>query len=309
MEDFFMYPMIDLHCDTIYSLDANEIQGNIIQNDGNVDLRWMEKAGNVTTCFALFVELGSVVSPFQTALRLYHRFETELHDAKDRIKHVRTASEIQETTHSKAILSIEELQILEGDLDRIALLADWGVRLATLTWNYENDLGFPHHLIGGLKPFGFEAIGEMEAHNILVDVSHLNDQGFYDVAKVAKKPFIASHSNCRAITNQSRNLSDRMIKTLADHGGVVGLNFCPSFLSEDWNANHIEDMVRHVVHLKRVGGRDVLAIGTDFDGVSGDLDIKHYDGIERLRRALEQNGFTTKDLEAMWYDNALRVLS
>lgn len=63
-----MYPMIDLHCDTIYSLDANEIQGNIIQNDGNVDLRWMEKAGNVTTCFALFVELGSVVSPFQTRL-------------------------------------------------------------------------------------------------------------------------------------------------------------------------------------------------------------------------------------------------
>ncbi|MGH0053610.1 MAG: dipeptidase, partial [Sphaerochaetaceae bacterium] len=194
-------------------------------------------------------------------------------------------------------------------IERISILASWGVRLATLIWNKENELASPHHKRGGLKPFGYEVVEEMERYDILVDVSHLNDEGFFDLAKIAKKPIIASHSNCRAITNHSRNLSDAMIRTIADTGGVVGLNFCPSFLSEDWEHSSIQGMVNHASHLRKVGGAAILAIGTDFDGISGDLAISNYSQMHQLWDALAKEGFSQKELEGMWSANALRVLS
>ncbi len=304
-----MYPIIDLHCDTIYALEAGESHGSLIENDGHTDVRWMEKAGKITTAFALYVPLEHGISPWNTVKRMYNRFIEELSRAEGRIVQVRTPNEIRSNPVQGAVLSCEEFQILEGELNRISTLASWGVRMATLIWNEENDLAYPNHRSGGLKPFGYEVIAEMERHNILVDVSHLNDEGFYDVANVAGRPFIASHSNCRAVTNHSRNLSDAMIRKIAESGGVVGLNFCPSFLSEDWEHTKLESMLRHVTHLKNVGGSEVLAIGTDFDGITGSLEIDHYSKMDRFWDALSKQGFSSKDLEGMWSENALRVLA
>jgi membrane dipeptidase len=302
-----MHPIVDLHCDTIYEL-AQKQSGCLWENEGHVSLAWMDKAGKVTTCFALFVD-SKLGDCWQAAQYLHQRFLLEMLRNHDRIVQVRTADEVCTSARHGAILSCEELQILEGKLERIGTLASWGVRLATLTWNHENDFGFPHHQVGGLKSLGFAAIEEMERNNILVDVSHLNDEGFFDAASIARKPLIASHSNCRTVTNHSRNLSDHMIRVIADKGGVVGLNFCPSFLSENWNTSTVEAMVRHAAHLKQVGGSAVLALGTDYDGITGDIEIPHYDGLILLWQALEKSGFTDSDLEGMWYSNALRVLS
>lgn len=302
-----MHPVFDLHCDTIYELQQLGT-GTLAENSGQVSLAWMDKAGQVTACFAMFVD-SEQGNCWRSAQRLHERFLLELKQNQDRIVQVRTADEIRGSSLHGAILSCEELQILEGELSRIGTLASWGVRLATLTWNHENDYGFPHHLAGGLKRLGFSAVEELEHHNILVDVSHLNDEGFNDVASISRKPFVASHSNCRSVTNHSRNLSDRMIRTIADKGGVVGLNFCPSFLSEDWMRSSIEAMVRHAVHLKQVGGSAVTALGTDYDGITGELEIPHYDALPLLWQALETSGFTSYELQAMWFENALRVLS
>ncbi len=302
-----MHPIIDLHCDTIFELERKG-EGTLAENEGQVSLAWMDKAGKVIACFALFVD-AKQGNCWQSAQNLHRRFLKEMQEHSDRIVQVATGQQILETAGHAAILSCEELQILEGNLSRIETLASWGVRLATLTWNHENDFGFPHYQAGGLKPPGFSAVEELERNNILVDVSHLNDEGFFDVASVARRPFIASHSNCRHVTNQSRNLSDRMIRTIADAGGVVGLNFCPSFLSEDWMSSSIESMARHAVHLKRVGGSAVLALGTDFDGISGAIEIAHHDALPQLWQALEKSGFSSSDLQGMWYSNALRVLS
>lgn len=304
-----MYPILDLHCDIIYALAYGEARGNLEENDGHTDLRWMEKAGKVTTAFALFVPLEHGISPWDTATMLHTRFIAEIASSHGRIQQVRTALDIENNPVQGALLSCEELQILEGDLSRIQTLSSWGVRMATLIWNNENDLAYPNQKEGGLKSFGFEAVQEMERHGILVDVSHLNDEGFFDLVGIAKKPFIASHSNCRSVTNHSRNLSDRMIHSIAERGGVVGLNFCPSFLSEDWEKSSMEAIIKHVVHLKRVGGTDILALGTDFDGISGSLEIDHYSKFDMLWNALEKKGFSTSELEKMWYLNALRVLS
>nr|WP_321265266.1 membrane dipeptidase [uncultured Sphaerochaeta sp.] len=304
-----MHPLIDLHCDTIYALEAGESHGSLIENDGHTDVRWMEMAGSITTTFALYVPLEQGIAPWETVVRMHDRFLEEISIADNRIVQVRTAEEIRNNPVQGALLSCEEFQILEGELHRISILASWGVRMATLIWNKENDLGYPNGKTGGLKPFGYEAVAEMERNGILVDVSHLNDDGFYDVAKVAGRPFIASHSNCRAITNHSRNLSDAMIRKIADAGGVVGLNFCPSFLSEDWGHSSLEAMVRHACHLKQVGGSQVIAVGTDFDGIYGTLEIDHYSKMDKLWDALAKRGFSPTDLEGMWSGNALRVLA
>ncbi len=304
-----MYPLIDLHCDTMYALEHSYSNGTLAENTGHVDLRWMEKAGRVTTCFALFVSMEEQSSAWEAAKRLHARFEQELSQAEGRIRQVSTKEQIEANPVQGAILTCEEAQILEGKLDRIAVLADWHVRMSTLTWNFENDLAVPHHRKGGLKPFGYAAVEAMEHANILVDVSHLNDEGFWDLSKIAKKPLVASHSNCRAVTNISRNLSDSMIRRIADSSGVVGLNFCPSFLSDDWMHASLEAMVLHAKHLRNKGGASVLAIGSDYDGISGELSIPHYDAFPLLWEALEKVGFRERELEGMWYHNAARLFS
>jgi membrane dipeptidase len=199
---------------------------------------------------------------------------------------------------------------VEGDLSRLAILKDWGVRMASLTWNHENDLGYPHtYSDKSLKDLGIEAVSEMERLGIVVDVSHLSDGGFYSVLEHAKKPFVASHSNSRCCTPDSRNLSDEMLRSLGDVGGVVGLNFFPSFLSSDREENPIANMVRHVRHMRNMGGSGILAIGTDFDGIVGTLAIADISGMEKLWYALLDAGFSNSELEGMWQKNALRVLS
>jgi membrane dipeptidase len=302
-----MHPLIDLHCDTLFRI--NGCDESIISNTGNTDVRWMEKAGNVTTCFALFTYPEKGKSPWQQASLLHARYIQEIASADGRLRHVKKPSLHTNQSTQSAILSIEDSYILEGCIDRITELAQWNVRLATLTWNFENELGFPHHKRGGLKPFGFAAVEAMEHHDILVDVSHLNDEGLSDILSIAKKPIIASHSNCRTITNNSRNLSDDAIRAIAQKGGVVGLTFCPSFLSTDWLHSRVDDMVRHALHLYKIGGASTLAIGTDFDGMSGELEIAHYPQFMLLWDALHKKGLPSSILEKMWYDNARRVLT
>ena len=136
-----------------------------------------------------------------------------------------------------ALLTVEEGGVLDGSMERLEQLFEKNVRLLTLTWNKDNCIGHPNHRDKeknalGLTPFGFEVICRMEELGMIVDVSHLSDGGFYDVARTMKKPFVASHSNARALCGHPRNLTDDMLKLLAKHGGVAGLNFCPAFLDE-----------------------------------------------------------------------------
>lgn len=300
-------PIVDLHVDTISCL-VDGAPGTLAENSLSVSLAHMEAAGRVVSCFAMFTDIQQTAEPWLCARAQYERLMQEIQANPNRIRQVSTAEELVNNPMQGAILSCEELAIIEGKLERIGTLASWGVKISTLVWNHENEFGYPNHMAGGLKRLGFQAVEALEECGILVDVSHLNDDGFFDLASSATKPFIASHSNCRAITNHSRNLSDKMIHILADHGGVVGLNFCPSFLSEDWSTSHIADMVRHTLHLRNMGGRQVLALGTDLDGISGALEIPHYDTLARLWEALAAAGLSDDELEGMMGRNALRVL-
>ena len=145
----------------------------------------------------------------------------------------------------------------------------------------------------------------MNRLGMLIDVSHLSDKGFYDVARLSQKPFVASHSNARAVEGHSRNLTDEMLVVLAEKGGVTGLNLEPIFLG---GGGTLEAMTKHISHMRNVAGIDVIAIGTDFDGTSPLTAIKNAGEMGLLCNALEKAGFSSGDIEKVMYRNTERVM-
>ena len=168
----------------------------------------------------------------------------------------------------------------------------------------------------GLTETGIQFVEEMERLGILIDISHLNDAGIRDVFVHVKGPVIASHSNARKETGHLRNLTDEMIRSIAERGGVIGANFYPGFLVEcvitaqtvkkNLTAS-VKDIVRHMKHLRQVGGIDCVALGTDFDGYDGYVDIEHAGQMQLLADAMSREGFTSGEIEKIFSENTLRV--
>ena len=305
--------MIDLHCDTIAKLiDYPEV--HLAENSFSVDLKKLRQAGAIAQFFALFVdkqEYPDSLGRCQAMLAIFRRELAASSAAIGLTRNGRELRENQEKGQISAFLTIDDGGVLQGSLDILEDFYQQGVRLITLTWNYPNEIGYPHlHPEGyrlGLTSFGKELVEAMQALGMLVDVSHLSDQGFYDVVSLASRPFVASHSNCRAVTNHSRNLTDEMIHLLADKGGVMGLNFANAFLGSS-AISQISDMVTHLQHMKKVGGVDVIALGTDFDGIGCEVEIANSGQLDKLFQALKINGFKESEIEKIAWKNALRVI-
>ena len=273
------------------------------------------------------------VDPWYQAKEMIRVFREEIDANKDLIRQVRNWNDIEKNQQDgiiSAVLTTEEGGIIQGDISRLDTLYDAGVRMMTVTWNFDNELGHPNHQPSGVKEdfrnfyrftpeknmgltdTGKEAVKRMEELGIIPDVSHLSDEGFFDVADVLNGPFAASHSNARAICGCSRNLTDEMIRVIADHGGVIGLNFCPSFVVETDDENlcytSCEGLMRHARHIMNIGGRDVIALGTDFDGIPhNNLEIDNAGQIQKLAEYALKNGFSRAEAEGMFYKNVLRL--
>ena len=159
----------------------------------------------------------------------------------------------------------------------------------------------------GLKEFGIDLIGEMNRLGVIIDTSHLSDGGFYDVARFSKKPFIASHSNSREVRNHPRNLTDDMIRVLADKGGIMGLNYCNSFVGSE-EITSIEGLIKHVDHIVNVGGQEVIALGSDFDGIENEVEFKNPSHIDTFYDALKRKGYSDDFIDKLFYKNAERFI-
>lgn len=311
--------IIDLHSDTVYKLWKENSKDSLDHNGFNVDAERMQKGGVSGQCFALFTPMNADapsdgLDGWQRLNVLHDRFVSEL-SRSTILSQVHSRSDIREG-ESKAILTIEDLGPLDGVEGRLEEVSSWGVRISSLTWNWENAYGYPNSkdpeiMAKGLKEKGFEALEFFKAHNIAVDVSHLSDGGFWDVLSSGCK-VLATHSNARALTDVSRNLTDEMLKALADKGGVTGLNFCPMFLSSfkegEQHVSRVSDMVAHVMHIYKVAGEDILALGTDFDGIGGKLEIDSPDKLCLLWDALSSAGLPGRIIDKMKGGNALRLL-
>ncbi len=167
------------------------------------------------------------------------------------------------------------------------------------------------NLAGGLTERGREFVALMEELGMIPDVSHLSDAGFYDVLEITQKPFVASHSNARAVCPNVRNMTDDMIRRLSERGGVMGLNFCADFLEEKplgvKNPGTIEAVIRHARHIVSVGGVEVLGLGSDFDGIDTHEELPGVQAMEALWQGLHRAGFTEAQLDKIFYENVLRV--
>ena len=342
-----MIPVIDMHADTIsmieYNLKNEGKKAALKKNDMHIDLFKLKEAGYMCQSFALFTELDEIrkrkIMPFDFANELLDLFDAEFKENEDLIRPIKKAVDIENNFKDgliSALISVEEGAVYEGSVEKLKKLYDRGVRKTTLTWNYENELAFPNKSIysekyksnvcegfdleNGLKKAGFEIIEVCEELGIIIDISHLNDAGIKDIFKTVKKstPVIASHSNARGITMHPRNLSDEMIKEIADHGGVAGINFMYEFITsldkKDYEdkgpkelVTKIDDICAHLKYIKNKGGSDILAFGSDFDGIENAIEFENSSGMQRIADGMKKEGFTSSEIEKTFYKNALRV--
>ena len=160
----------------------------------------------------------------------------------------------------------------------------------------------------GLTKKGFAFIERMEELGMIIDVSHLSDKGFWDIAKNTKRPFVASHSNARSLCGHYRNLTDDMIRAIADRGGVMGLNFYGNFLNETNDSNSKVSLIAaHARHIINVGGSECIGLGSDFDGIDGTLEIQDCSQMQKLVEEFERQHFTNEEIENILYRNVMKV--
>lgn len=321
-----MIPYIDMHCDTLMRayIDGKETIYELPEL--MLDVKRLREGGALAQFFAIFMLPESMRKDFgesfpqdmdyiKACLQIHEKTLDTYSDAIGSVKSLEEYLENKKNGKIGSILSLEDGRAVNNNMDNLKWMRSEGIRMIALLWNYENCFGYPNSkdvrvMEQGLKSFGKEAIEVMNDLGILIDVSHLNDGGFWDVVKLTKKPFVASHSNCRAIAPHQRNLTDEMIRALADKGGVMGVNFCGPFLNEDavGRESRIPQMIKHLKHMINVGGSDVAAIGTDFDGTYGEFDIPECSKMQLLFDAMAKEGFTQGQIEKIAFGNVERVL-
>lgn len=304
--------IFDAHIDTLSRLSGTNQR--LDDNQGHVDLAKLRRSSQGAQFFAAFVSPefyhGKALHSTMEMLDLFWKW---MEDFSGDLAFAGTGKDILEIRKSdrmSCLLAIEGGEALEGKLANLRLFYRLGVRLLTLTWNHRNDLASGQSEGpggGGLSLFGQEVVAEMNKLGMLVDVSHLNEQGFWDVLRLSESPVLASHSNARALCDHPRNLTDEQITALADKGGVIGVNFCTSFLAKERQAT-IDDVVEQIEYLAKVGGVDCVGIGSDFDGIDRTpLGLEHYGKTLELADILSKRGYNPRDVEKIMGGNLLRL--
>jgi len=286
--------------------------GDLYRNTWKIDIEKLQKAHSKVQDFALFINLGETNDPYGRYEEMRNLCTTQIHLYGEHIQHVLSYQDVESVYESGkigALMSIEEGGVLGGDLDKLKQAYQDGVRLITLTWNYPNGLGEPHcgEQHKKLTPKGIEFVEVMQDLGIIVDCSHLNDAGTEQLGDILDVPFVASHSNAREVTAHTRNLPDNLIKLIANKGGVIGLNFAQSFLGTS-PVSRIDDIVKHGLYLINKGGEDVVALGTDFDGIKPNTEIKDASEMYRLYDAFNEAGLSVEQCEKLFWKNADRLL-
>ena len=316
--------IFDGHSDLLYDVTRRRLAGekHVLERR---HLRNLEAGGVEGLMLALWVSADSFWKKVPEATDHRARTEIMLLCMKAELAEcpwltmVRTPAEAEAAKAAGkkyAFLAVEGMDTVRNDLGMIDRYADLGVRVGMLSWNGENLLatgagGDPY---SGLTELGRRAVRRMEDRNILVDVSHLNDGGFRDVMKMAEGPVIASHSNCRALCDVRRNLTDDQLRAIRDTGGIVGLNVHHAFVHTDRERQTAEMLARHAAHMAEVMGVEHVACGFDFceyfgpgnEGVDG---LENCSQIGNLFYWLEKLGMNEQERNMIARENFLRVLA
>ena len=310
-------PVFDLHCDTALALlgkTGNEA-GNLKHNSLHIDLDRAAKLEAYCQCFACFttpdMQQWMKVSPIVVFERELATIQREVDKHKRMIRLAYCAEDVEANRDSgkmSAILTIEGPAGFDFDPELLENLHQIGFRMSTLGWNEKNVLTGSNVTGGGLTDKGREYVKEAQRLGILVDVSHISDEGFWDIMEITQAPVVASHSNSRAVCNHSRNLTDDMFRAICRTGGVAGINQYAEFLGEHPTLDTVCDHVLHLLELDPDGKH--IALGGDLDGC--EAFSEGFEGIQSypsLAQRLLERGLTEDMIRDIFWNNALNVLS
>ena len=273
---------------------------------GNTDTfgqRWipeLREGGVDVQVLPVFVSEESPEAVLRKALQMVDALHVEVAQHSDEVKLCLTRSDIDEALSDGRIalvLALEGAEPMRGDIHILRIFHKLGLRMMSMTWNNRTFLadGNEENATGSkLTRVGIAALAEMERLGIILDVSHLSDSGFWHVCEIATRTFIASHSNCRAVYDHPRNLTDAQLRAIASQDGVVGLNLHPLLLGE--NGAGVEDALDHLEHALSIAGEDHVGLGPDFcaelEELGPIMDPPTARGIKDLDRAPDLPAFT-----------------
>jgi membrane dipeptidase len=316
-------PVIDAHCDALLAvIGKSQIPGDIgrrnflVKNEkSHIDLPKLLEGGVVCQFMALFAEDEDLPQAYEYTNKVIDEFEAIVAASKGAFFPVLKGSDLGKAMPGKkvgALLSIEGAEGLEGRLEALDEFHARGVRALGLTWNRRNPFarGVRAEGTDGLTALGRELVSKMEAKPMIVDVSHLSDQAFEDLAETATRPFIASHSNSRRINDHPRNLTDAQIRRIAESGGAVGAVFVPNFVAKVPIKPYLEGLIDHVDAIVGAGGIECAALGSDFDGYRG-VEGKVIDDASQfplVAQALEKRGYKADAVDRILWKNWDRVI-
>lgn len=298
---------IDMHCDTLTVCGGED---GFLRGNGQCSVQKLMKSGCAAQCFAVFTEGGD--SAYEYFL-LYDKILKGHGDLLCPVLCFDDLSRAEKEGKLGCILTVENLGFLDSPRN-IPELSCFGVKMASLVWNHENQFAYPNMILKngmsrfdlresrGLKRLGFETVEMLDSCKIIVDISHLSDGGVTDILRGRKTPIVASHSNCSEICNVSRNLTDNQLKKIADCGGIVGVNFCTEFVGGEV----IGGTLSHILHIIDVAGEDTAALGSDFDGISAPEGMEDCTKIAALFERLCEK-IPPRVLEKVVRGNFLRV--
>lgn len=299
--------LFDLHCDTVTELCKT--QQDLFSTKTQLSLNYLKAFKEWCQTFAIFIPddyRGQAAEDYFETNYKYFMHLMEKHN--EVIEMVNSSRDIQKITAKgkcAAILSIEGGACINGKLENVQSLAQKGVKMLTLVWNGENEIASGHNTDKGITSFGHDVVKELENNNIIVDVSHLNDRGFEELTGIAKKPFIATHSNSRSVASHRRNLTDEQFKYIVQQKGLVGLNLFELFISDAPNMGTPENLMKHVYHLLEIGGEDVLCCGSDFDGADIHQLLNNPEKFGYFNEYMLKCGISKKIVDKIMFENAL----
>ena len=310
------FPVFDLHCDTVTELIGRELKGGIDlrSNSLHIDLDRGGKLPGYAQCFAFFstpdIPLPRGIKIEDMFWRQVSMLQDFIDKNSDIIRQARSGADVRRNLEDgmiSAIFTIEGPANIGFDPGKLEKLHNLGFRISTLGWNEKNCLTGSHVTGGGLTKRGREYLRECQRLGILVDVSHISDEAFWEIMDITEKPVIASHSNSRAVCDVSRNLTDDMFKAICATGGVAGLNLYDAFIGENSTIDMACDHVLHFLELDPEGTH--IALGGDLDGC--DPLPAGFEGVQSypaLAQRLMERGLDEKTVMNIFWNNALGVM-
>ena len=282
----------DLHCDT--ATECFERRLGLYRNNLQLSIERGLNFEKWVQVYAIWMndDLRGEAA-YQHFCKVYEYLLLELQKNEAVVQLCRSKSEINEALAKGkriALLAVEGSAALGGRLENVQDLYNKGIRFMTLTWNGRSEVadGCMQEAAGGLTNFGKKVVGEMDRLGMIIDVSHLSEKGFWDVVNHSHKPFIATHSNSKTICPHPRNLSDEAFKMIVERKGLVGMNFYPTFINGTSEAS-IKELLPHISHFLELGGENVIAIGSDFDGAIMPRDLPNIEKIDSFYNELVKN--------------------